>query len=156
MKNKKFLRFIAASAVLLPLSAWAYVPTITLVFNDPQNLCAVGNKTQFAFNYKYMTQTSYEYFSGPVYVDSSPQKISVPTPPEDTTSYTDIEITDMGDCGEMDLDYSDPGNCYLTDLVPHKDQTRPYSYYITLIPQATGHSTYGRPMYNLTCTVEVR
>lgn len=156
MKNKKKLAISITAVTFFPLISWAYTPNITLEFEDPQKLCTVSGKTQFALNYKYVTDTGYEFFSGPVQVNNNPQKISVPTPATAFTSYVDFEITDQGECGEMDLDYFDLGSCYLTDLIPHQDQNFPYSYQITIKPQATGHSTYGRPMYNLACTVAVR
>ena len=103
--------------LILPLTAMANVPTITLLFDDQNHLCTVSNKIQFGFNYKYTTKNGYEYFSGTQYVNSSFEKISVPIPKDDSSPYIDFEITSQGDCGDMDFDYFDTGNCYLTNLI---------------------------------------
>ncbi len=158
MKNKRLI-MLALAATVVAGNALANNPTITLKFSDPQGLCAVqsGGKTQFSFNYKYLATGGVEYYSGPTYITNSSSTILV-SPPDDGTPhyFSDFEITDQGPCGDMDLDYHHLGSCYLTNLIPTADQEGPYSYLITLTPQATGNHTYGTDMYNLECSVEAQ
>jgi hypothetical protein len=89
-------------------------------------------------------------------VNQSHETINPPSLVNETDSFTDFEITDQGDCGEMDLDYSNPGVCYLTNLIPSVDQAYPYSYKIILTPKRTIDQTYQRPMYQLTCEISLK
>jgi hypothetical protein len=151
MKVKHFVTILSASCFIAG-SVWAETPKITMVFSDPHNLCSKEGKTAFSFNYKYLADGGAEYYSGPIFVTQSPAIIQ--TSLDNSAHYfADFEITDQGPCGDMDLDYQNLGDCYLQNLIPEPDRQSPYSYQIVLTPQATGNSTYGTPMYNLTCKV---
>lgn len=157
MKYKNLAGVLLASVVVVGVgSALAAQPAITLVFSDPQGLCKnhSGN-TQFSFNDQYLASGNIEFYSGPVMVNNPQETLAVPLPPDDGVqhNYLDFEITSMGDCGDMELDYEHLGACYNTNLIPAANQGQPYSYKITLTPQATGNHTYGNDMYNLSCAV---
>ena len=157
MKYKRVWGLACASTVILwANSALATQPSITLFFSDPLGLCKKQNsQTQLAFNYQYFASGGIEFYSGPVDFNSPQATIAVRLPPDDGAAhnYLDFEITSQGDCGDMELDYQHLGSCYRTNLIPEEDRDQPYSYKITLTPHATGNSTYGIPMYNLTCSV---
>ncbi|MBS0350340.1 MAG: hypothetical protein JSR33_03975 [Proteobacteria bacterium] len=149
---RHFVTAVSASC-LIAGSALAD-PTINITFLDQNHICNTEGKTAFSFNYKYLASGGLEYYSGPIFVTKSPALFQAKLPESNPPHYfTDFEITDQGDCGGMDLDYQHLGNCYQQNLIPESDQQNPHSYQIILIPQATGNSSYGRPMYNLTCKV---
>lgn len=140
--------FFCASAI------YASSPKINIIFQDTNGVCKDSSSaTKFSFNYTYSTNKNFDYFSGPVYVSSATQLLPVPQPADKDYKYKVFEITDSGMCGDRDLNYSNRGDCYNTNLIPAEYQNNPYSYTISIIPQIAPDQPYGKS-YNLICKVK--
>ncbi|MFT3742120.1 MAG: hypothetical protein QM752_05545 [Gammaproteobacteria bacterium] len=152
----KFKPYVLLLMALFSISVIALPPTIQLRFLDPTGLCkTTSGDSSLAFNYKYVVNNDLAYYSGPTFTHF-PAQLLVP-PPQNLLSgyqYTDFEITDEGDCGQLAFDYQTPGECFLKNLIPKTQSSFPLSYRITFMPQITQNDPFGAPLYHLTCRVE--
>lgn len=60
----------------------------------------------------------------------------------------------MGMCGQRDLNYANPGDCYKVNLIPPDKQGQSFSYKIFLTPHIMPDQPYGQS-YNLICRLVI-
>ncbi len=156
--KKTIISLLTLVSTISTLDAVAYSPTIQIVFSDINNICLDDNNhTAFKFTYNYNANKDFEYYSGINDVTEQPKIISVPTPTAQgytkNYAYNYFAISSAGDCGKREFNYVNTGNCYVKNIIPSDAQNKPFSYKITVIPEATDEEPYGTKTYNLNCMV---
>ncbi len=134
-------------------------PAIKIVFADKYHLCLNDHgQVNFKFTYHYNANLDFEYYSKINDMQSEIQTILAPTPAEqgyaNKYTYNYFAISSAGDCGKRDFNYTNPGNCYVQNIIPSNLQNKPVSYQITLTPEPTIDKPYGDKTYNLHCDIQ--